>query len=103
MSMPLQTFVRGNLVVCSYTFTPTDSGSSATPSSASLLLSFLDTTGARATATVALSLTAGVWTGQWDSSACCGGRVDYWVRCAGDLVAADEGSFTVATNSASAP
>lgn len=95
----MQKFTRKNILVLSGTFTASDN-SGATPSNAEAILSFLDGAGTPQSATFPLTLSGGNWTGEWDSSAAAGGRVDWMAHCWGGLVAAQEGTIELCANAA---
>ena len=97
-------FVRKNKLVLSGTFTASD-GSATAPSTVTANLAYTNTGGSPAQASVVLTLGAdGVtWSGSWDSSVALIGQasqVNWVVYTAGALVAAAEGTFTLAANSA---
>lgn len=95
----MKMIVRGNEVEFIATFTP-PVGSTAEPTSAKIRINFVsyDT---RTEREAALSKMAnGSWVWVWDSRESTGGRVYYWARCEGGLVAADEGSFMLSANAA---
>lgn len=116
----MTSFVRKNLLTLSGQFFENSSGcicdfssTSSTgptgpvdPASVTAVLSYNNLAGLRASTIIQLSLeTDGVtWTGNWDSSACQGGRVDWVVYSAGGsptpIVSATEGSFQILANKA---
>lgn len=93
-------FVRKNLLVCTGVFLP--ASGSATPSAATVNLSFKNMSGVLTSEEVPLTLgTDGVtWTGTWDSSQCVGGDVEWAIWSTGDVQAAQQGKFTIKANRA---
>lgn len=95
----MQTIVRGNDIEFVATFSP-PAGSAAQPTSAKIRINYV-AGDVRAEREVALSkMPNGSWVWVWDSRESTGGRVYYWARCEGGLVAAEEGSFMLAANAA---
>lgn len=91
-------FVRKNLLVLTVTVTPATGSSQPNTVQAELQFPVLD--GTRSTALISLSLSDGVWTGTWDSSAAGQGTV-YWVAYASGVVqAAAQGQFEICANAA---
>lgn len=97
----MSVFVRKNLLVFTTVFTAAD-GTTTQPTSAHAVLRFKNTSGTTSQVTVNLTYnsTAGNWSGTWDSSAAQQGNVDWTVYGSGSLVAAAQGSFQIAANSA---
>ena len=94
-------FVRGNAIVCQATFAATD-GSGATPSAAQALLTYTTVAGAQATDTVPMTLSAGKWSGSWDSTVAQACNVDWVIKSSGGLQAATQGTFELIANRAAA-
>ena len=94
----LQQFVRKSLIQITATFTPVSG--SAVPNTANCELQFNDLTGAPQTAAVPLSLSNGVWTGGWDSTAAGQCTVSWVVYCAGGVQASAQGQFQIVANAA---
>lgn len=90
-------FVRKNKIVVSGTFVAAD-GSGTQPTSAEAVLTYTNLSGTTSTDTVALTNTAGVWKGSWDSSNAGPGSVEWTIFGYGALVAALDGSFVIKAN-----
>ena len=85
-------FVRESDLLISGTFIAAD-GTDVQPANAEAVISYIDLSGARRKATVALTLGAdGLWRGYWDNSNS-QGHVDWKVRGWGGYKGADQGSF----------
>lgn len=99
----MASFVRGSLVTCAVTFTPTSG--TAQPSDAYVVLAYTNTSGAEVetTLTLARDTETNIWTASWDSTLAAAGAVDWWAYSSGGVQAAAQGSFTVKTNRASDP
>jgi hypothetical protein len=95
----MQTFVRGNVVDITATFTDS-TNSGAQPTGASAKIDFPIAGGARDSATIPLTLVGGAGTGQWDSSAAVAGTAEWAVKCSGPLIAAAQGKFAILANRA---
>lgn len=97
----MPSFIRGNIAVCTTTFTASD-GTTTQPSSADLYLSFCDQTGAPKRVTVPMTQVGitNVWTANWNTQASGEGSVSWAVYGYGALQAADEGVFQVQANAA---
>lgn len=92
-------FVRKGLLTCSGTFVATD-GSGTQPSAAILTVTYDNLSGNLATDTVGMTLSNGVWSGQWDSSRSSAGAVSWSVASTGPIQAATQGDFTIVANAA---
>jgi len=93
-------FVRKNELVISGTFVAAD-GSNTAPTNAEVVVVYPVGVGTQsATIPMTKNVTTGVWSATWDSSASDAGRVEWMAHCWGGLVAATEGSFELAANSA---
>jgi len=98
-------FVRKNLIVLSGVFSlPGAAGVPADtqPSSVTAELFYTNTLGRQVTTQIILAMDTDtkVWSGNWDSSDCSRGRVDWMIYSTGALVAADEGFFEIYANDA---
>jgi hypothetical protein len=96
----MQKFVRGNLIVCSGTFTPPTGNSQ--PSSAVAILVYPDAdTGQPASSEIPLTPdTNFVWSGTWDSLLATEGEVEWRIQASGSLQAAAQGKFYLQANGA---
>ena len=94
-------FVRKNALVFTTAFTAAD-GSATQPSGAWAVLKFKNTSGALTQVVIPLTYSTqnNNWVGAWDSSAAQQGNVDWSVYGDGSLVAAAQGNFQIAANSA---
>lgn len=99
----MASFVRGSLVTCAVTFTPT-SGTSQ-PSDAYIVLAYTNTSNVEVETTLTLTrdATTNIWSASWDSTLANAGQVDWWAYSSGAVQAAAQGSFVVKTNRASDP
>ena len=94
----MASFVRKNELIISGKFHVPDSPS-AQPDSATVVLTYKKG-GTKMTDTINLSLSNGVWSGTWDSSASDAGRVDWMIYGTGAVVAATQGFFMIEANKA---
>ncbi len=95
----MPSFVRGNALVISATFTPTTGTDQ--PTSALARLQFVDLNGVKQN--VSVPMTEGddnLWTGTWDTSAAGDGTVSWVVYGTGSLEAAAQGQFQIEANAA---
>ena len=100
-------FIRKNILLPVISFGAAD-GTTTQPTSAYIVLSYLDLSGAAHTITITLSYSAtltlngrtftNVWTGSWDSSAAGSCVVTWFVYGIGALQAAAQGQFQVTAN-----
>lgn len=90
-------FTRKNKIVVSGTFVAAD-GSGTQPTNAEAVLTYKNLSGATQTDTVALTNSAGIWSGVWDSSNAAQGCVDWTIIGTGALVAALDGKFDISAN-----
>jgi hypothetical protein len=91
-------FTKGALIECIATFTSVDVPS-AVPDSAGWTIAF-HKKGVLTRKTIPLTLTSGKWLGNWDSSEADGGKVDYFIKSLGGVVAAKEGTIVLESNKA---
>lgn len=95
----MASFIRGNEIICSGTFTPV--AGTVQPALAEAVLSYTDTAGDPATSTITLTKDADdVWSGVWDSNLAGCGTVQWVIRCSGGVQAAAQGSFVITANAA---
>lgn len=92
-------FVRGNAITISATFTATD-GSVTQPTAVEAVVVYKDQSGVTQRTTLTMTYSAPSWSVDWDSSAAGQGLVQYAVFGTGSLVAADQGQFNVEANAA---
>lgn len=97
----MPSFVRGNIAVCTVTFTATD-GTTTQPSSADLYLNYTDQVGDPHQTAIPMTQvgSSNVWAADWNTQASGEGTVFWAVYGYGSLQAADEGEFQVRANAA---
>jgi hypothetical protein len=95
----MRTIVRGNEIEFIGTFR-NPSNPNTQPLEAAIRITFPIEGGRGEAEGAMVKGSDGLWRWTWDSTVAIGGRVDYWGRCWGNLVAADDGSFILQANSA---
>lgn len=92
-------FVRGNAITISATFTAAD-GSTTQPTAASTVVVYKDLSGVTQRTTLAMTHSGSSWSVNWDSSVAGQGLAQWAVFGTGSLVAADQGQFNIEANAA---
>lgn len=95
-------FVRGNAITISATFTATD-GSATQPTTVAASMVYKDQSGVTQSVSLALTqalLGSSTWSVNWDSTVAGQGLVQWAVFGTGSLVAAAQGQFNIEANAA---
>lgn len=98
----VMSFIRGNAITISATFTAAD-GSATQPSDVTAVVVYKDLSGVTQRTTLTMTqalLGSSTWSVNWDSSAAGSGLVQWAVFGTGSLVAASQGQFNIEANAA---
>jgi hypothetical protein len=95
-------FVRGNAITFSATFTAAD-GSTTQPTNVSASIIYKDLSGVMQTASLTLTQTllgSSTWSASWDSTVAGQGLAQWAIFGTGSLIAAAQGQFNIEANAA---